>query len=81
VTGEQHADTVRWVFRDVDEAMRRARKAIERLDNGRRDDGAAQVMEELVRRLEIVLGDIYLWRLEEIDSDKAMEGIRDALGL
>jgi len=59
--------------------MRRARKAVERLDSGRRDDGASQVLEELVRYLEDVHGDLYLWRLGEIDSEKAMYAIRDTL--
>jgi hypothetical protein len=34
----------------------------------------------LLEALETVRGDVYLWRLGEIDAEKAMEGVRDAVG-
>lgn len=41
-----------WVYPDVERLLRRARQASGRLWNGQRDDGAAQVIDELVARLE-----------------------------
>ena len=36
---------------------------------------------ELLDQLEAAQGNVYLWRIGEIDAEKAMEGVRDALGL
>ena len=39
------------------------------------------LLRDAADRLEAVHGNVYLWRVGEIDAEKAMEGVRDALGL